>query len=66
MFNNGWITQVKLNYEQQNGFLISQPMVNWLCDFIGPQYNKWYYDDSLNRIFFTTEEDQVKFILKWM
>ena len=66
MFNNGWIAQVQLNYNQQNGQMISWPMRCWLMSTMDNEYTNWYYDDSLNRIFFRNKEDKVMFILQWM
>lgn len=39
---------------------------DWLNEHIGTKNKYWYYDLSYHKIFFRSEEDKVKFILRWM
>ncbi len=39
---------------------------NWLDDNVGDENSHWYYEDISHQLFFKSEEDKVKFILKWI
>ncbi len=62
-----WIAQVKFDHEPYYRSVIQY--VAWLNEHVGEENIRWFYDDSFPssyRIFFKSEEDKVKFILKWI
>ena len=54
--------QIKFDHEPYYKMMIL------MTDWMAVNLEGWYYDDTIgnHRIFFTSEEDKVMFILRWM